>query len=112
VTSPRRHVRPLPEFFRSLDEQLTDERGPQGEPSRYDFLSLELPEIIEAFATGWDDLPQQIPGRPDYRILIGTGRLVPAYSVEAQFTRTGTIEMVRVRLELTWPTAPDDDTAD
>lgn len=47
--TPRR-VRPLPEFFHALDQQLSEERGPNGEPSRYDFLSLELPEVMEDFA--------------------------------------------------------------
>ena len=108
MTVPRR-VRPLPEFFASLDEQLPDERGPHGEPSRYDFLSLELPEITEAFATGWEDLPELIPGRSGYRVLIGPGRLVPAYSVEAQLAPSGVIELLRLDLQMTWPDAPEDD---
>ena len=108
MTNPRR-VRPLPEFFASLDEQLSDERGRHGEPSRYDFLSLELPEIMEAFATGWEDLPEQIPGRSDYRVLIDAGRLVAAYSVEAQLAPSGVIELLRVDLQLAWPDTSEDD---
>jgi hypothetical protein len=102
---------PLPDFFVCLGAQLADERGPHGEPSRSGFLSLELPEIMEAFATGWDDLPQQVPGRADYRILIGAGRLVPSYAVEAQLSPSGPIGLVGLHLHLTWPPGPDEDLA-
>jgi hypothetical protein len=98
----------MPEFFHALDSQLPDERGPNGEPSRYDFLSLELPEIMEAVAVSWDRLPQLIPGRADYRTLIERGRIVAVYSVEAQLSPSGVIELVDVTLQLTWP----DDTVD
>lgn len=101
--TPRR-VRPLPEFFHALDEQLSDERGPNGEPSRYDFLSLELPEVMEDFALLWDSLPRSIPGRDDYRTLIKRGHLVAAMSIEAQLSPiTGVIELVDIVLQLTWP---------
>jgi hypothetical protein len=103
VTSPRRLVRPLPDFLLDLDHQLGEERGPHDEPSRYDFLSLELPGIMETFAVRWDDLPPLIRGRSDYRILIGTWRLVPAYSVEAQLSPRGIVELVRIDLQLAWP---------
>lgn len=101
--TPRR-VRPLPEFFHALDQQLPEERGPNGEPSRYDFLSLELPEVMEDFALLWDCLPQSVRGREDYRILIKRGHLVAALSVEAQLSPvSGMIELVDVALQLTWP---------
>jgi hypothetical protein len=57
----RRVVRATPDFFLLLDEQLGDERGPNGEPSAVDFAAYELIPIIEEFATGWDDLPEEIP---------------------------------------------------
>lgn len=106
--TPQR-VRPMPEFFQALDQQLPDERGPHGEPSRYDFLSIELPETMEAFATSWDQLPQQIAGRADYRTLVRPGRLVAVYSVEAQLSPSGVIELVDLALDLAWP---DGSTAD
>lgn len=105
--TPRR-VRPLPEFFHALDQQLSDERGPNGEPSRYDFLSLELPEIMEEFALYWDVLPPSIPSRTDYRIMIRRGHLVPAYSVEAQLSLSGVIELVDIALQMIWPDDPQD----
>jgi hypothetical protein len=42
-----------------------------------------------AVATRWDDLPALIPGRVDYRIMIGPGRVVASYAVEAQLARDG-----------------------
>jgi hypothetical protein len=97
-------VRPLPEFFHALDRQLSDERGPNGEPSRYDFLSLELPESMEDFALLWDSLPRAVQHRDDYRILVKRGHLVAAMSIEAQLSPvSGVIELVDIHLELTWP---------
>ena len=59
------------DFFQDLDRQLPTERGPNGEPSTYDFQSFELLRIVERFATGFQDLAELIPGRSDYRILEG-----------------------------------------
>lgn len=110
--TPRR-VRPLPEFFHALDQQLPDERGPNGEPSRYDFLSLELPEAMEDFALLWDSLPRSVQGREDYRILVKRGHLVAAMSIEAQLSPvSGVIELIDIHLELTWPGDPGEDQQD
>jgi hypothetical protein len=101
----------MPEFFHALDQQLSEERGPNGEPSRYDFLSLELPEVMEDFALLWGSLPQSIRGREDYRMLVKRGHLVAALSVEAQLSPvSGIIELVDVALQLTWPDDFDDST--
>jgi hypothetical protein len=78
VSPSRRTVRATVDFFADLDRQLGDERGPNGEPSTFDFQAGELLEIVERFATGWDDLSELIPGRPDYRVLISTGQTVRA----------------------------------
>jgi len=48
--SERRLVRVDQRFLEQLDAQLGEERGPNGEPSRIDFLRFELPAIE-------DDLP-------------------------------------------------------
>jgi len=107
VSPEWRPVRPTPDFFDDLDAQLGDDRGDHGEPSRHDFVTVELPDIMETFATRWDDLPLFIAGRPDYRILIGAGQLVPAYAVEAQLCRGWFIELVRLDLQLAWPDDPE-----
>jgi hypothetical protein len=78
VSADRRVVRATSGFFEDLDGQLGPEHGPNGEPSSNDFQVFELFRIIEQFAIGFDDLPQPIPGRPDYRILIAAGTVVPA----------------------------------
>jgi hypothetical protein len=99
----RRVVRATPDFFVLLDQQLGNERGPNGEPSSVDFETYELISIIDEFATGWDDLPEQIPGRPGYRLLIKTGRLVPMLSVVGQIAPDGAIELIDIAIDLRGP---------
>ena len=62
--SERREVRVADSFFARLDEQFGTERGPSGEPSATDFIVIDLPAIVELFATTFDDLPEAIPGLP------------------------------------------------
>ena len=61
-----RTVRVLSEFFILLDEQLPDERGPNGEPTAAEFAASDLLEIVETFAADWDNMAMPINGRPDY----------------------------------------------
>lgn len=103
----RRDVRPTRDFCLDLDRQLPAQRGPRGEPSRTD-QTHDLLLILDRFATGWDDLPQPIPGRDDYRDLISAGVLVRALAVEAQLAPDGVIELVRLSIDTTWT---DDDPA-
>jgi hypothetical protein len=49
----RRLVRVTDAFFEQLDAQLGADRGPHDEPSATDFLVLELPPIVERFASGF-----------------------------------------------------------
>lgn len=97
--SPRRPVRVDPRFLEQLDEQLPDERGPNGEPSRIDFLRFELPAIEDDFALRFDELPEVIPGRPDYRQVITTGRLVAAIAIVGQLTSDGSVLLLGVELD-------------
>jgi hypothetical protein len=69
----RRTVRVTDAFFEQLDAQLGADRGPHGEPSATDFLVLELPPIVERFASGFDDLPEVVVGLPAARVLIASG---------------------------------------
>ena len=73
MSADRRVVRPTAGFFDDLDRQLGSERGPTGEPSTTDFQVFELFRIIDLLATGFDALPEPVPGRPDYRVLIAAG---------------------------------------
>ncbi|HET9653909.1 MAG TPA: hypothetical protein VFP72_01015 [Kineosporiaceae bacterium] len=100
----RRVVRVSPELFVLLDEQLPHERGPNGEPSAAEFAANDLISIIERFATRWDELPMPIRGRPDYRVLITTSRLVPFVSVRGQLSPVdGAVELIDVDIDLTPP---------
>lgn len=100
MSASRREVRASAAFFEDLDRQLGAERGPNGEPSRTDFQTFELLDIVERFATGFDDLPTLIEGRPDYRVLMSTGPLVRIYSVIGQLRSDGAIELLALDLDL------------
>ncbi len=69
------------QLLEDLDRQLAVDRGANGEPSSNDFQVFDLLRIVDRFATSFDDLPELIPGRPDYRILIAVGMLVPRFAV-------------------------------
>lgn len=99
-TSARRTVRATPAFFADLDAQLPPVRGAGGGlPSRGDFQAYDLLAIVERFATAFDELPQPIAGREDYRILITTGRLVAAVAVTAQLAPDGAVELVGLDID-------------
>ena len=89
-------------FFEDLDRQLPSERGPNGEPSTNDFQTYELLEIVDEFAEDFDQLPELIVGRPEYRILISTGMLVARYSVVGQLAADGAVELIKLDIDLTW----------
>ena len=104
MSAPRRVVRATAEFFEDLDRQLGAERGPNGEPSANDFQVFELLRIVERFATGWDELPELIAGRPEYRLFVGTGTLVAGFSVIGQLASDGAIQLVQLDIgrDLDW----------
>jgi hypothetical protein len=92
-------VRATLTFFADLDRQLRAERGPNGEPSTNDFQAFELLEIVERFATGFWQLPELIPGRTDYRLLIATGQLMRAFSVVGQLAPDGAVELISLEID-------------
>jgi len=81
VTPSRRQVRVSEGFFAQLDEQLGPDRGPSGQPSATDFLVLELPAVVERFATDFEGLPEIVDGFPAARMFIAHGLLVRAFAV-------------------------------
>ena len=103
MTGSRRTVRITRDFFDQLDRQLPAERGPDGRPSRSDFEVYDLLEIVEVFATRFGELPQMFPGRPEYRVLIAPGRLVPMVSVDGQLASDGAVELIRIRIDTDAP---------
>lgn len=101
-----RDVRPTDDFYRDLDQALVL----AGEPmSRTDFGLWVLPGILGRFATGWDDLPALIPGRPDYRVLIGYSGHLGVYAVEGQMAWDGVIELTGLTVDLVGPAGGNDD---
>jgi len=104
-----RHVRPSDDFYDDLFSFLGPERGAHGEPSSEDFETLELPEILHRFATGWESLPERFPGNPRYRVYITTGILVFAYAVTGQLQPDGSVILLGLRLEIEPPPWPDQD---
>ena len=110
MSERRRTVRATPDFFADLDRQLGQDRGPHGEPSRGDFQAYELLRLVERFATGFDELPEWIPGRPEYRLLMTAGVIVPVLSVVAQLAPDGAVELVQLDIDLEWLTDPEADT--
>jgi hypothetical protein len=99
LTGDRRTVRTTQRFFEDLDRQLRQERGPHGEPSVHDFQVYELLRVVEQFAVGFDALAELIPGRPDYRILIAAGMLVPRFSVVGQLASVGAVELISLQID-------------
>ena len=112
MTPPVRHVRPTRRFWEDLHRQLGPDRGPDGEPSSVDFELHDLITIFDLFASRWDDLPEFIRGRPDYRVLIAPGVLVRAYSVYAGLARDGAVELLSLDIDTSWPEDPEEDDAD
>lgn len=100
MSDERLIVRATASFFEDLDRQLPVQRGAHGEPSVNDFQVFELLRIVDRFASGFDDLPELIPGRPDYRIFIGTGVLAPMVSVIGQKSPDGAVELVQLDLDV------------
>jgi len=109
----RRVVRIAPEFFVSLDSQLPDERGPAGEPTTAEFVASDLLDVVEAFATLWDLLPMPIQGRPDYRDMILTTRLVPYVLVRGQISPVdGAVELIDIEIDLAGMPSDETDAED
>ncbi len=101
MSDERLIVRATTAFFEDPDRQLPPQRGANGEPSVNDFQVFELLRIVDRFASGFDELPELIPGRPDYRILIATGVLVPMFAVIGRRSPDGAVELVQhVQLDL------------
>lgn len=96
MTIGRRSVRATARFFGDLDRQLGTERGPDGQPSTNDFQVFDLFRIVETFATQFEELPELILGRADYRIVIGVGVVVARFAVIGQLAPDGAVELVQL----------------
>ncbi len=97
----RRIVRASPAFFVDLDRQLGPDRGPHGEPSATDFLVIELPAVVERFATDFETLPEAVEGVAEARMVIGTGRLVRAFAVYGLLMIDDSVELIGIEIDTT-----------
>lgn len=70
MTPERRRVRVGEAFFAQLDGQLGPDRGPEGQPSSTDFLVLDLPPVVDRFATDFEGLPEIVEGFGGARMLV------------------------------------------
>ena len=94
-----REVRVTATLLEELDRQLGSERGPNGEPSATDFLVMDLPGIVEKFATSFETLPLIAPGFPSARMLVSTGVVVRAVVIHGVELTDGSIELVGIEIE-------------
>ena len=112
MTADRRRVRATAAFFDDVDRQLPADRTADGRPSAHDFQVFELLGVVETFATQFDTLPELIPGRPEYRILIAAGRIVASYSVVGQLAADGAVELIELEVDTGRGWLIDDDEGD
>ncbi len=105
MTAQRRSVRVTDEFFAQLDAQLGPQRGDNGEPSATDFLVLDLPAVVDRFATGFDTLPEIVEGFDAGRMLIATGVLVRSFVVYGLLMSDNSIELLGIELDAPKPTS-------
>ncbi|MDZ7676189.1 MAG: hypothetical protein U5K30_14120 [Acidimicrobiales bacterium] len=99
MATDRRVVRVAQDFFDRLDEQLGPDRGDAGEPSVTDFLVIDLPAIVDRFATDFDGLPEVVEGVPSVRVLVATGRLVQAVAVFGILAAGDTVDLVDIEID-------------
>ena len=100
MTAARRPIRVTESFFDQLDELLPADRGPKGEPSVTDFLVIDLPAVVDRFATEFEKLPEIIEGLPSARMLITTGRLVRRFVVYGLEAPDGSVDLIGIDLDL------------
>jgi hypothetical protein len=101
MAADRRVVRVSTVFFDQLDSQLGTDRGNAGEPSATDFLVLDLPVIVERFATDFEALPEVVEGVPAVRVLVAMGRLVRAVALYGLLAADDSVDLIGVELDIT-----------
>ena len=99
MNQPRRGVRVTESFFEALDSRLGPDRSPEGAPSATDFLVLDLPPVVERFATDFDGLPEVVIGFAGARVLVASGILVRGMVVYGILVDDQMIELVDIDLD-------------
>jgi hypothetical protein len=99
MTPDRQVVRVSSAFFDQLDAQFRAERSSEGQPSAHDFVVLELPVIVEKFATDFDSLPEAVPGVASTRTLIAPGLIVRVFAIHGTLLDDGSIELIGITID-------------
>lgn len=91
------------DYWANIKAALPAERGPDGRPSFADYELVEHPQIVNVFAERFDQLPQFIVGRSDYREHNYFGRLTYLIVVRAQLRQDGIVELLEAIVDDDWP---------
>lgn len=62
-------------------------------------MVIDLPAIVERFATDFEGLPEFVDGVAVARVLVATGRLVQAVAVYGLLMADGSIELIGIELD-------------
>ena len=65
-----------------------------------DFLVIDLPAVVDRFATDFDALPEIIEGLPTARMLIVHGRLVSQFVVYGLESPDGAVDLIGIDIEV------------
>lgn len=91
------------DYWASIQAAFPAERGADGTPSFDDYEEIEHPQVVNVFAERFDQLPQFIVGRADYREHYYFGRIVYLIVVRAQLRQDGTVELLEAIVDTDWP---------
>lgn len=101
-------VYPHRDFYNDLYRQLDAQRGVL--PSRDEFLEGDLYALGTHVADVWEQAPEIIPGRADYRLVEYTDITGARYAVTVWLNRVGRVLVMR-HVEIT-PMPPESDEED
>jgi hypothetical protein len=92
-----RDVREHDDFNRDLTAAFAALGEPTG--SLPAFRLLVLPAVWERFMFHWDELPQEIPGRKEYRLWISWSPVLGFFTVRGQLAPDGVVELVALEVD-------------
>ena len=87
-----RDVRESEDFHRDLTDAFVKLGEPTG--SLANFRLLVLPAVWERFMFHWDELPQEIPGRKEYRLWITWTPVLGFLTGRGQLAPDGVVELI------------------
>jgi hypothetical protein len=99
VAGDRRAVRVPSGLLDDLDRVLGEERGPDGEPSTNDFVTVDLLPLIDTFAEDFDLLPELFPGDSKVRYVVSASVFFAAVLVVGRLADDGAIELASISFD-------------